>query len=61
MRSDYPKVDHDNYLIKYVFHREKDAMVMSSRQPRTEGVKLPEGTRDSIMAYLTDPELDYRR
>ena len=61
MRSDYPKVDHDNYLIKYVFRREKGAMVMSSRLPKTQGALLPTGTRETIMDYLTDPDLDYRR
>lgn len=61
MRSDYPQVNHDDYLIKYVFHREGGNMVMTTRKPRTQDKQLPSGQKESIMEYLTDPELDYRR
>lgn len=61
MRSDYPAVDHDHYLVKYVFRAEQGNMVMSVRKPRVRSYSLPEGTAPSVVAYLTDPELDYRR
>lgn len=61
MRSDYPQVDHDHYLVKYVFHQEKGAMVMTTRRPRGDGTGLPTGTKASVLDYLTDPELHYHR
>ena len=61
MRSDYPKVDHDRYLVKYVLRQEKGNMTISARQPRILRGTAPKGTGESIMEYLTDPELDYRR
>lgn len=61
MRRDYPEVDHDNSLVKYVFSSENGVMVMSRRSPRVESYALPEGRKASVMDYLTDPELRYRR
>lgn len=61
MRSDYPQVDHDHFLVKYVFHQENGTMVMSNRLPRNTGTQLPHGSRASIMDFLIDPELNYHR
>lgn len=61
MRSDYPEVNHDEFLVKYVFRMEKGGLVMSTRRPRPGRCALPSGKRASILDYLTDPELDYRR
>ena len=61
MRSDYPQVNHNDLLVKFVFHMEPGGLVMTTRRPRPGSYDLPTGTQDSVMAYLTDPELDYRR
>jgi len=61
MRSDYPEVNHDEFLVKYVFRMERGGLVMTARKPRPGRCALPSGKRASIMDYLTDPELDYRR
>lgn len=61
MRSDYPQVNHNDFLVKFVFHMEPGGLAMTTRRPRPGSYDLPTGTQDSVMAYLTDPELDYRR
>ncbi len=61
MRSDYPQVDHDDGIIKYVFHLENGNLVMSRRKPRKTRTALPAGKKPSVLEYLTDPKLDYRR
>lgn len=61
IRSDYPQVDHDHYLVKYVFRSRDGGLDMTTRRPRTGACALPTGQKASVMDYLTDPELDYRR
>ncbi|NMA18192.1 MAG: FAD-binding protein [Clostridiaceae bacterium] len=62
-RSDFPKVDHNNYLLKYYSSFHDGILTVSRRKPRLtqNQVRFPKGTHASIMAYLTDPDLHYKR
>lgn len=61
IRKDYPIVDHDNYLIKYVFHKDGDNMVMETRKPIVTKQELPEGKQNNVLEYFLDDSLNYQR
>lgn len=61
IRKDFPKVDHDRYLLKFVHHAESGEMVTETRKPVAAGIPLPKGQRDTVIAYFLDPELAYKR
>jgi len=56
IRSDYPKVDHDNWLVKIVASRKNGSMQLSTRKPRVTRMALPAGTVENIMQYIMDTE-----
>lgn len=61
IRKDYPQVDHDRYLVKYL-HAEKDGqMCTQPRPPVHTKTSLPKGTRENVISYFLDPHLDYHR
>ncbi len=51
IRSDYPVVDHDNYLVRFVSTLVDGKIELSSRKPRSTRMELPTGKVDSIMDY----------
>jgi len=61
MRKDYPQVDHDQYLVKYVHHQENGEMRTGTRKPVVTAMPLPEGRRGSVIQYFQDPGLAYKR
>ncbi|GAB2046151.1 FAD-binding protein [Agathobaculum sp. TL06] len=61
IRKDYPQVDHDNYLIKYVHHDEAGEMKTETRRPIADCMPLPTGKRENVIKYFLDPALKYKR
>lgn len=61
IRKDYPQVDHDHYLVKYVHQLHDGVLEMTSRPPVVTKMPLPSGTRDNVIAYFLDDSLDYHR
>ena len=61
IRKDYPQVDHDNYLIKYVHHDEGGEMKTEIRRPIVDRMPLPTGKRENVIEYFLDPALKYKR
>ena len=53
MRADYPQVDHDHFLVKYLFRCQDGRLAMSAQKPRADRRHLPAGKSDSIITYLT--------
>ncbi|MCP4754039.1 MAG: FAD-binding protein [Proteobacteria bacterium] len=51
IRSDYPIVDHDRYLARFVSKLVDGKIELSKRKPRTTRLELPTGKVDSIMKY----------
>ena len=61
IRKDYPEVDHDNYLIKYVHHNEGGVMKTETRKPVVQTMPLPHGKKENVIEYFLDPTLNYKR
>lgn len=61
IRKDFPQVDHDHYLHKYVFSRGEEGMRMETRKPVATRAALPSGTRPDVIAYFLDKNLHYKR
>ena len=61
IRRDYPKVDHDNYLIKFIHKKKGQGIETYTRIPKVAGIELPKGKKDSVIKYFQDPDLNYHR
>ena len=61
MRKDYPQVDHDHYMVKYVHFNDNGTMTTETRKPIVTKMALPEGQKESVIQYFLDPELHYKR
>jgi len=61
IRKDYPQVDHDHYLIKYVFSKDGDEMKMETRKPVITTMTPPIGVKANVIEYFLDRNLDYKR
>jgi succinate dehydrogenase/fumarate reductase flavoprotein subunit len=61
IRKDYPQVDHDNFLKKYVFSKDGDEMRMETRKPVVTTMTPPTGIKENVIEYFLDKELNYKR
>lgn len=61
IRSDFPQVDHDHYLLKYIHYAEDGKMVTQTRKPNADSLPLPAGCRKTVIDYFLDPSLQYKR
>lgn len=61
IRKDFPQVDHDNYLVKYVHHDENGQMKTETRKPVVRTMPLPTGKQKNVIEYFLDPALEYKR
>lgn len=61
IRSDYPEVNHDEYLVKFISKLEDDEIKISSRKPVITKMTPPTGKVNNIIEYFTDPNLNYER
>lgn len=61
IRKDYPQVDHDRYLYKYVFSIDGNEMHMDTRRPVVTKMELPTGTQENVIEYFMDENLKYGR
>ena len=61
IRSDYPEVNHDEYLVKFISKLEDDDIKISSRKPVITKMTPPTGKVNNIIEYFTDPNLNYER
>lgn len=61
IRKDYPQVDHDNYLVKFVHHAGAQGMETTTRPPVHTKLALPTGQKENVISYFQDPTLDYHR
>lgn len=61
IRKDFPQVDHDDYLLKYVHWAGGDGMETGTRAPIIVKMQPPTGQRESVISYFLDPELNYHR
>lgn len=61
MRKDYPALDHEHYLVKYVFSKENENMKMEIRQPVVTRLPLPGGSKENVIQYFMDKDLNYKR
>ncbi len=61
IRSDFPAVDHDHYLLKYVHRQENGRMATEARRPTVTTMPLPTGSRANVIEYFLDPGLHYKR
>jgi succinate dehydrogenase / fumarate reductase flavoprotein subunit len=56
IRSDYPEVDHDNFLVKIEAHDSNGKMKITTRKPTVTKLEPPVGKVQGIMQYLMDYE-----
>jgi succinate dehydrogenase / fumarate reductase flavoprotein subunit len=56
IRSDYPEVDHDNFLVKIEAGTDNGKMKITTRKPTVTKIELPTGKVEGIMQYLIDYE-----
>lgn len=61
IRKDYPRVDHDHYMVKFVHHQENGQMRTTNRKPVQLQMQLPTGSSDTVISYFLEPELNYHR
>ena len=61
IRSDYPEVDHDNFLFHYDFYLENGTLCMTTRKPTVTEMQLPTGRKQNVIKYFTDKDLHYSR
>lgn len=61
IRKDYPVLDHERHLVKYVFSKTDNGMKMESRQPMVTKLQLPKGSKENIIQYFLDKDLNYKR
>ena len=61
IRKDYPQVDHDHYMVKFVHSLQDGKMVTETRKPVQTRLNAPTGTHDTVISYFLDPDLDYHR
>jgi len=60
IRTDYPEVDHENWMVRIVIANENGRMTFSTRKPEFAGIPLPAGKNENIMEYAIacERELD---
>jgi succinate dehydrogenase / fumarate reductase flavoprotein subunit len=56
IRSDYPEVDHDNFLVKIEARKKNGGMEITTRKPTVTKMELPTGKVEGVMQYLIDYE-----
>jgi succinate dehydrogenase/fumarate reductase flavoprotein subunit len=61
IRLDYPKVDHDNYLYRSVISEHDRNMKLDKIAPYVTKMELPKGTKENIIEYFLNKNLDYKR
>lgn len=61
IRLDYPEVDHDRYIHHYQFRKHGKLMEMTTCKPTITKMQPPSGKAKDIIAYFTDPNLNYDR
>lgn len=61
IRSDYPEVNHDEYLVKFISKLEDHKIKTSSRKPIMTKMMPPEGKAKNVIEYFTDSNLNYER
>jgi succinate dehydrogenase/fumarate reductase flavoprotein subunit len=61
LRKDYPKVNHDHFLIKYVHMKDGGQMKTETRKPFVTRMPLPAGRKDTVIDYFLDKDLHYKR
>lgn len=61
IRSDYPEVDHDNYLFRIIARDDAGEMKLQTRKPIVTKIPLPTGKKENVIAYFLDKNLEYKR
>lgn len=61
IRKDYPQVDHDHYLVKFVHSNVGGKMETHQRKPIKTKITPPNGRRNTVIDYFLDPTLNYHR
>lgn len=61
IRKDFPKVDHDHYLVKFIHQSGPNGMETYTRPPIQTTMDLPGGTCETVISYFLDPGLNYHR
>lgn len=61
IRSDYPEVDHDRWLVKIIIHDDQGDMCISTRKPIVTTMPLPTGKEPTIVDYFLNENLNYKR
>lgn len=61
IRSDYPEVDHDNYLFRILSKDADGEMQLDTRKPIVTKLPLPKGKKENVIEYFLDKDLGYQR
>ncbi len=61
IRKDYPMVNNDDFMIKYIICQENGKMEISERRPITTAYDLPTGKVNNVIDYFLDSKLNYSR
>ncbi len=59
MRSDYPKVDHDHWLVNIVMHEENGKMISAKLKPTVTQLQPPTGSVLDIMEYVLEIDKEF--
>ena len=61
IRKDYPNVNHDQYLKRFILKRDGDTFNLRARSPIVTQLTLPTGCHTDIMQYFLEPGIGYKR
>lgn len=61
IRSDYPEVNHDEWLVRIIVNDDKGNVNISTRRPVVTKLQLPKGKENTIIDYFLNKNLDYKR
>ncbi|QGU94529.1 FAD-binding protein [Clostridium bovifaecis] len=61
IRSDYPELDHDNYLFRIIAKDKDGEMEFDTKKPVVTKAPLPKGKKENVIEYFLDKNLEYKR
>lgn len=61
IRKDYPEVNHDQYIKRFILKKDEDNFSLRARPPIVTELALPTGCHPNIMQYFLDPKIGYKK
>ncbi|NLZ51971.1 MAG: FAD-binding protein [Thermoanaerobacteraceae bacterium] len=59
IRSDYPEVNHDEWILRIIIENEDNKMKLTTRKPIVTKLPLYKGKDENVMAYFLNKNLGY--